>query len=96
MKRLITTTLLSAAFALGVNAQDATATIHADKGTQKINKEIYGQFAEHLGTCIYGGLWVGENSPIPNTKGYRNDVFQALKDLHVPVLRWPGGCFADD
>ena len=96
MKRLITTTLLSTAFALGVNAQDATATIHADKGTQKINKEIYGQFAEHLGTCIYGGLWVGENSPIPNTKGYRNDVFQALKDLHVPVLRWPGGCFADD
>lgn len=96
MKRLITTTLLSAAFALGVNAQDATATIHAYKGTQKINKEIYGQFAEHLGTCIYGGLWVGENSPIPNTKGYRNDVFQALKDLHVPVLRWPGGCFADD
>ena len=77
-------------------AQDATVTIEADKGTDKIHKEIYGQFAEHLGTCIYGGLWVGENSPIPNTKGYRNDVLEALKDLKVPVLRWPGGCFADE
>ena len=48
------------------------------------------------GTCIYGGLWVGENSDIPNVKGYRTDVFNALKDLQVPVLRWPGGCFADE
>ena len=77
-------------------AQDATVTIHATKGTQKIHKEIYGQFAEHLGTCIYGGLWVGPESNIPNTQGYRNDVLQALKDLQVPVLRWPGGCFADE
>lgn len=49
-----------------------------------------------MGTCIYGGLWVGEDSKIPNTQGYRNDVLQALKDLKVPVLRWPGGCFADE
>ena len=63
---------------------------------QPIPKEIYGQFAEHLGTCIYGGLWVGEGSSIPNTDGYRNDVLQALKELKVPVLRWPGGCFADE
>ena len=62
----------------------------------KINKEIYGQFAEHLGSCIYGGLWVGPNSSIPNTDGYRTDVFNALKELQIPVLRWPGGCFADD
>ncbi|MDE6120689.1 MAG: alpha-N-arabinofuranosidase, partial [Muribaculaceae bacterium] len=61
-----------------------------------IPKEIYGQFAEHLGTCIYGGIWVGEESPIPNTDGYRNDVLQALRDLSIPVLRWPGGCFADE
>ena len=59
-------------------------------------RKFYGQFAEHLGTCIYGGLWVGENSDIPNIKGYRTDVFNALKDLQVPVLRWPGGCFADE
>jgi len=62
----------------------------------KINKEIYGQFAEHLGTCIYGGIWVGEDSPIPNTQGYRNDVLGAFRELHIPVLRWPGGCFADE
>ena len=72
------------------------ALLHADKAGAKINREIYGQFSEHLGTCIYGGLWVGENSPIPNINGYRKDVFEALKALKVPVLRWPGGCFADD
>ncbi len=79
-------------------AQTSTSkiTIHVDQGKNIINKEIYGQFAEHLGICIYGGIWVGENSPIPNTKGYRNDVLNALKELHIPVLRWPGGCFADE
>jgi len=81
-----------------VSAQTTTSKIiiHADQGKNVINREIYGQFAEHLGTCIYGGIWVGENSPIPNTKGYRNDVLNALKELHIPVLRWPGGCFADE
>jgi alpha-N-arabinofuranosidase len=73
----------------------ATITLHPE-GTNIIPKEIYGQFAEHLGTCIYGGLWVGKNSPIANTDGYRTDVLQALKALKVPVLRWPGGCFADE
>ena len=96
MKRFLSTTIVVALGAISAWAQDATATIHVGQGKDKINKEIYGQFAEHLGTCIYGGLWVGENSPIPNTQGYRNDVLQALKDLKVPVLRWPGGCFADD
>ncbi|MEK4732611.1 alpha-N-arabinofuranosidase [Paenibacillus sp. FSL L8-0641] len=61
-----------------------------------INKNIYGQFAEHLGRCIYEGIWVGEDSPIPNTCGIRNDVVEALKKLNIPVLRWPGGCFADE
>jgi alpha-N-arabinofuranosidase len=96
MKKVLSTILLISAYCIPSPAQDATATIHVNQGKEKINKEIYGQFAEHLGTCIYGGLWVGENSPIPNTNGYRNDVLQALKDLKVPVLRWPGGCFADD
>lgn len=77
-------------------AEDMTMTIHADQGKQKIHKEVYGQFAEHLGSCIYGGLWVGENSQIPNIDGYRKDVFEALKALQIPVLRWPGGCFADE
>lgn len=62
----------------------------------KINREIYGHFSEHLGRCIYGGFYVGEDSPIPNTKGIRNDVVEALKKIKIPVLRWPGGCFADE
>lgn len=61
-----------------------------------INKEIQGHFSEHLGRCIYEGIYVGEDSPIPNTNGMRNDVVAALKEMKVPVLRWPGGCFADE
>ncbi len=91
--------LLGAALVLAVSVQAQqkaqVSFLTGETGT-KIPKEIYGQFAEHLGTCIYGGLWVGENSSIPNTNGYRNDVLQALKALKVPVLRWPGGCFADE
>ncbi len=61
-----------------------------------INAELYGNFSEHLGRCIYEGLYVGENSDIPNTNGMRNDVVAALKEMKLPVLRWPGGCFADE
>src|SRR5690554_6429319 len=71
-------------------------TINADVKKGTINKNIYGHFAEHLGRCIYEGFWVGEDSPIPNTKGIRNDVVNALKEVKIPVLRWPGGCFADE
>jgi alpha-N-arabinofuranosidase len=71
-------------------------TINADIKKGKINKNIYGNFAEHLGRCIYGGFWVGEDSEIPNIKGIRKDVVEALKELNIPVLRWPGGCFADE
>jgi len=60
-----------------------------------ISKDIYGHFSEHLGTCIYGGIWVGKDSKIPNTDGIRNDVLNALKEIKIPNLRWPGGCFAD-
>ncbi len=70
--------------------------IHTDKGKEKINKNIYGHFSEHLGRCIYEGFWVGEDSSIPNTRGIRNDVVEALRKLNIPVLRWPGGCFADE
>ena len=70
--------------------------INADIPAGTINKNIYGHFSEHLGRCIYGGIWVGKNSPIPNTDGIRNDVAEALKKLRIPVLRWPGGCFADE
>ncbi|MDR3194708.1 MAG: alpha-N-arabinofuranosidase [Tannerella sp.] len=70
--------------------------VNADQGREIISKHIYGHFSEHLGHCIYGGYWVGEESPIPNTRGIRNDVVQALRDLRIPNLRWPGGCFADE
>jgi alpha-N-arabinofuranosidase len=70
--------------------------IQADVKKGKINKNIYGHFSEHLGRCIYEGIWVGEDSPIPNTDGMRKDVLAALKELQIPVLRWPGGCFADE
>ena len=62
----------------------------------KIDRNIFGQFAEHLGTGIYEGVWVGPDSPIPNTRGIRNDVVAALRALKVPNMRWPGGCFADE
>lgn len=70
--------------------------INADLGNVTIEKHIYGHFAEHLGRCIYEGFWVGEDSEIPNIRGIRNDVVEALKRINPPVLRWPGGCFADE
>ncbi|WP_235523997.1 alpha-L-arabinofuranosidase C-terminal domain-containing protein, partial [Sphingomonas sp. Leaf33] len=77
-------------------AVTATLTVRADTPGPKIDRRIFSQFAEHLGTGIYEGIWVGPNSKIPNTRGYRNDVIAALKALKVPVVRWPGGCFADE
>ena len=74
----------------------ATATLKADQPGAVVNRNIYGHFAEHLGRGIYEGVWVGPDSPIPNTRGIRNDVVAALKALNIPVLRWPGGCFADE
>jgi alpha-L-arabinofuranosidase len=74
----------------------ASATLRADQPGPVVNRNIYGHFAEHLGRGIYEGIWVGPASPIPNTRGIRNDVVAALKDLNIPVLRWPGGCFADE
>lgn len=88
--------LLAAAMVASLPVGAQTVTVDASKPGDVIPKEIYGQFAEHLGTCIYGGLWVGKDSKIPNQDGYRTDVLNALKELKVPVLRWPGGCFADE
>ena len=70
--------------------------INPNQKISKINKDIYGHFAEHLGRCIYDGIYVGENSKIPNVNGMRCDVVNALKEMGIPVLRWPGGCFADE
>jgi len=74
----------------------AKLILNTDIRRGKINKNIYGHFSEHLGRCIYEGIWVGKDSPIPNTDGIRNDVIEALREMKIPVLRWPGGCFADE
>ena len=96
--RLILTSLFAVTICITAAAQ-LTGTVHVHDNSADgtvIPKEIYGQFSEHLGRCIYDGIWVGKDSPIPNVDGYRLDVLNALKELKVPVLRWPGGCFADD
>src|SRR5665213_3186485 len=77
-------------------APAATAVLHADQPGARIDRHLYGQFAEHLGRGIYEGVWVGEHSAIPNQHGFRRDVVAALRELHVPDVRWPGGCFADE
>jgi alpha-N-arabinofuranosidase len=87
---------VAARAAEGAGSMNVTVTIHADQPGPVINPNVYGQFAEHLGAGIYEGVWVGEKSAIPHTNGYRNDVIEALKNLKVPVVRWPGGCFADE
>ncbi len=74
----------------------ASITIFPDEPVGLIRRELYGHFAEHLGACIEDGLWVGPESPISNLGGIRSDVLEALRKLHPPVLRWPGGCYADD
>jgi alpha-L-arabinofuranosidase len=88
--------LLPLACACLATAAETKITVHADQATNTISRNIYGHFSEHLGRCIYEGIWVGEDSAIPNTRGIRNDVVAALKRIKVPVLRWPGGCFADE
>jgi len=79
-----------------VNAQKVELSLDASTAGAKIDRNIFGQFAEHLGHGIYEGIWVGPDAAIPNTRGIRNDVVTALKALKVPNVRWPGGCFADE
>ncbi|PPK86152.1 alpha-N-arabinofuranosidase [Neolewinella xylanilytica] len=79
-----------------LSAQTARLSISLPDSSHRISRHIYGHFAEHLGRCIYGGFYVGEgNDTIPNTDGVRNDIIDALQELQIPNLRWPGGCFAD-
>jgi alpha-N-arabinofuranosidase len=92
--RMLAVLLFFAFSSLMVVAQNSV-TLKPDASAAVINPNIYGHFAEHLGHCIYGGFYVGDTSSIPNTDGVRNDIIAALKKLKVPILRWPGGCFAD-
>lgn len=70
--------------------------VHPHDEIASIDPSVYGHFAEHLGRCIYGGLWVGEDAAIATEGGVRTDTVALLQELDLPVLRWPGGCFADD
>src|SRR5262252_6421086 len=79
-----------------VAALKVELSVNASKSGAKIDRNIFGQFAEHLGHGVYEGIWVGPDSTIPNTRGIRNDVVAALKAVRVPNVRWPGGCFADE
>jgi alpha-L-arabinofuranosidase len=94
---LFTSALVSLALtSTAIAADKIQLTIDATKTGAKIDRNIFGQFAEHLGHGIYDGIWVGPDSSIPNTRGIRNDVVAALKAIKVPNVRWPGGCFADE
>jgi alpha-L-arabinofuranosidase len=98
MKNTITLSFLLIAFSVSIMGQSTNTNriiFATDNPGPVISKDIYGQFSEHLGNCIYGGLWVGKDSPIPNKDGVRLDVLNALKEMKIPNLRWPGGCFAD-
>jgi alpha-N-arabinofuranosidase len=77
-------------------AQEQKVEVQAGTEIGLVNPELHSSFAEHLGSCVYGGLWVGKNSKIPNINGHRRQAVEYLKELGIPVLRWPGGCFADD
>jgi alpha-N-arabinofuranosidase len=89
--------LIVASPAVAAMAEDTVQlSVDASRAGAKIDRNIFGQFAEHLGSGIYGGVWVGPDSTIPNTRGIRNDVVAALRALKVPNVRWPGGCFADE
>ena len=79
-----------------MGSSTARAVIDLDVTGPTISRHLYGHFAEHLGRCIYGGFWVGEDSTLPNIGGIRRDVVEALRALDIPNLRWPGGCFADE
>jgi alpha-N-arabinofuranosidase len=98
LKRAMTTVAILAAPASAQPAAPSpvAVSIAADAPGPRIERDIFGQFAEHLGTGIYGGIWVGPGSPIPNVRGIRSDVVAALRALRVPNVRWPGGCFADE
>jgi alpha-N-arabinofuranosidase len=94
---LLSLVVLAASGAANAREVDVVSLrVEADRPGAKIDRQLFGQFAEHLGRGIYEGVWVGPDSPIPNTRGIRNDVVAALKELRVPNVRWPGGCFADE
>src|SRR5687768_3205560 len=88
--------LIAASVRPAAGAEAVALSIDASKAGPKIDRNLFGQFAEHLGYGVYEGVWVGPDSKIPNTRGIRNDVVAALRAIKVPNVRWPGGCFGDE
>ncbi len=68
----------------------ASIQVNAGERLGKINRNIYGVMFENCGRCVYDGLWVGEDSAIPNWNGIRKDMLGLLKSMRTPVIRWPG------
>ncbi|HMU05129.1 MAG TPA: alpha-N-arabinofuranosidase, partial [Saprospiraceae bacterium] len=96
ISKTIFTAILTCIIQVGFAQSPVKIIVNTDIQKEKINKHIYGHFAEHLGRCVYDGIYVGENNTkVKQENGVRTDIIQALKDLKVPNLRWPGGCFAD-
>lgn len=95
-KYILNVAVVLVVFAAVSSAQTVNLAIYPSKPGTKIDRNIFGQFAEHLGYGVYEGIWVGKDSKIPNTRGIRNDVVNALKAIKVPNIRYPGGCFADE
>lgn len=93
---LLNVVLFLAIFTVSAAAQRVDVNIDPSTPGTTIDRHLFGQFAEHLGSCVYEGIWVGKDSQIPNTRGIRNDVVAALKAIKVPNVRYPGGCFADE
>lgn len=75
--------------------KQAELVLNFHKSLGTISPLIYGHFAEHIGGVFYDGLWVGEDSPVENVRGFRKALIDSFKKIHPPVLRWPGGCFAE-
>src|SRR5579859_7880604 len=96
VRSLLASLILFAVAVPVAEAQKVQMFVDVSKTGAKIDRNIFGQFAEHLGHGVYEGIWVGPDSKIPNTRGIRNDVVAALKAIRVPNVRWPGGCFADE
>ena len=97
LRLLIHAALAGLTLSLPAAARDKVElSVDLSRTGARIDRNIFGQFAEHLGQGVYDGIWVGSDSTIPNTRGIRNDVVAALKRIKVPNVRWPGGCFADE
>ena len=92
---LLLAAMPASAFAVEAVVREVDVDVDARQPGPTVHRWVFGQFAEFVGNVINDGLWVGEDSPIPNTRGWRNDILAALRDLHVPLVRWPGGCYAD-